>query len=197
MASNSSGTYASDGLLEDITDTVRARGDFKLLLTAMDIDPTVTAFTYSNFAYTTLLPLLSVYANYEGKNNYMLNSSFSGTDTVLGAITPSDAYKLVNQQGRRAALAFAREMTRLEGVLRTRFTTRINTRARRTSLSAVKRPRAPRRNGSRCFWKTPIGNRRRAAQSRRWASADRRTVGASAISSLCVCPSLRTRTAAR
>ncbi len=46
-----------------------------------------------------------IWANYEGKDNYMLNYTFSGHDTGLNVDITEENYKeLVNQEGRKAAI---------------------------------------------------------------------------------------------
>lgn len=64
------------------------------------IPVTVSAYAY---IYTTAI---AFWANYEGKNNFLLNSTFSGTDSNLGEINLQNAYKLMNQEGRKAYLQF-------------------------------------------------------------------------------------------
>lgn len=55
---------------------------------------------------------MAFWANYEGKNNFMLNSTFSGTDTNLGEVTPATANVLLDQEGKKAYLQFYYDLAR-------------------------------------------------------------------------------------
>lgn len=81
--------------------------DFKELLDQMVMDR-ITPMTWAGFSLFYRNQLLnSVWAGYEGRNDFMLNSSFSGVDNTLGEITPANAYLLQKQDGKLAALTAA------------------------------------------------------------------------------------------
>lgn len=80
------------------------------LMDRMVIDQ-YTPFAFSNLDYITLSVLSNVWASYEGKENYELNNSFSGYDTGLKqGINKDNAYLLQQQEGRKAALKFAKDV---------------------------------------------------------------------------------------
>lgn len=56
--------------------------------------------------------LNSLWAQYEGVDNFNLNNTYSGTDSTLGEITPENAYKLMGQEGRLEALEFMEKIAR-------------------------------------------------------------------------------------
>ncbi len=71
----------------------------------------IIPFSFSSFDYILLSALSNVWASYEGKANYELNNTYSGYDTGLKMdITPQKAYLLQGQEGKRAALTFARDL---------------------------------------------------------------------------------------
>ena len=81
--------------------------EFKGLLDRMVIDR-LTPFTWCGFStYYRNEMLFALWAAYEGANDFTLNSTFSGTDSTLGAIDESNAYILQKQQGKLAALTAA------------------------------------------------------------------------------------------
>ena len=49
---------------------------------------------------------MAFWANYEGKNDFLLNSTFKGVDETLGEINYENAWKLSGQEGRKAYLQF-------------------------------------------------------------------------------------------
>lgn len=68
-------------------------------------------FCFSNLDYITLAVLSNVWASYEGKANYELNNTYSGHDTGLDMdIDKDNAYELQKQEGKRAALTFAKNV---------------------------------------------------------------------------------------
>lgn len=79
--------------------------ELKTLMDRMVADR-IIPFTFSSaypYIYDTAM---AFWANYEGKNNFALNSTFKGTDSVLGEINESNAWKLMEQEGRKAYLQF-------------------------------------------------------------------------------------------
>lgn len=94
--------------------------DFKVLLNQM-LNDNITPFTWSGKeTYQRQWGLVSVWANYEGKKNYNLNTTFDGVYNapkgVTGEmkdlkITLDNGYMLQKQYGKLAALTFAREIT--------------------------------------------------------------------------------------
>lgn len=68
----------------------------------------VTPFIWSGGTqYQKVRAYESIWANYEGYDDYMLNFSFNGVDAQLGQITPSTAGKLCEQEGIKAAIKAA------------------------------------------------------------------------------------------
>ena len=74
----------------------------------------ITPFCFSNLGYIIYGIYGAVWAHYEGKNNFDINFTFSGTDSNLGEINanPGTAnfVELQKQEGRRAALTFYNEI---------------------------------------------------------------------------------------
>ncbi len=97
-----------DGKANTIDDHLPATWeDMKILLRVL-IDMDITPFTYSGKekGYQNRW-LSSIWASYEGQNDYNLLTSLSGTDSQFGVITPANAYKLAKQDGKKAALTVA------------------------------------------------------------------------------------------
>lgn len=85
--------------------------DFVLMIDTM-VQYGITPFTWSGmYSWMRTFYLDSVWANYEGINNYMLNRTFEGTDSNLGEINHQNGWKLIQQKGRLAALKMAEKMT--------------------------------------------------------------------------------------
>ncbi len=82
--------------------------EFKNLLDRMVADE-ITPMTIADHEYI-WFSAIAFWAEYEGVNNFMLNSTFEGTDSVLGAVTPETAGKLVGQQGRKAYLQYYKDL---------------------------------------------------------------------------------------
>lgn len=76
----------------------------KLLMDRMLVDK-ITPFTVAQYNYI-MESAIAFYANYEGKANFRLNTTFNGTDSNLGEITEQTAWKLQAQEGRRAYYQF-------------------------------------------------------------------------------------------
>ena len=80
--------------------------DFIKLLQKMKKEG-VIPFTWASTEYQRLYAYESIWANYEGYNDYKLNYTFSGTDAQLGQITPSNAVEVLSdQEGRKAGIQF-------------------------------------------------------------------------------------------
>lgn len=73
----------------------------------MGITPVTWAGAYSGYREWFLD---SIWASYEGLDNFKLNYTFSGTDTTLGEITEENAYILQQQPGKLAALTLAHDI---------------------------------------------------------------------------------------
>jgi len=76
------------------------------LMNTMVSDNTVTPITVSGSMSYITDAAMAFWANYEGKNNFMLNTTYSGTDSNLGEINLANAYLLQQQEGRKAYLQF-------------------------------------------------------------------------------------------
>ncbi len=81
------------------------------LMDAMVLDG-VTPFAFSTLDYITLSSMESFVAMYEGKANYELRSTFSGTHSELGEINLQNAYLLQQAEGKKAGVQFAHDLAR-------------------------------------------------------------------------------------
>lgn len=94
-----------DGVAGTYDDGLPATMDeFKELLGRManqGVFPFIWTGQYSFYADYLLN---SLWAQYEGVDNYNLTNTFEGEDSTLGTITPQNAYKLFEQEGRLKAL---------------------------------------------------------------------------------------------
>lgn len=89
--------------------------DFKELLRTM-VKSGVTPFAWtSEYEFYTGFVLRSIWAQYEGVNDFDLNYTFEGTDEQLGEITPQTGWKLFQQEGLHQALKFVEECMIPEG----------------------------------------------------------------------------------
>ncbi|HEY8443380.1 MAG TPA: extracellular solute-binding protein [Clostridia bacterium] len=101
------GTY-DDGLPTTYT-------EFKKLMTAM-VQKGITPFTFSGMnQYYRMRLLASFWVDYEGKEKFQLNNTFSGQYLFEGQSTPTtitvaNAYELQKQEGKRYALQFGRDL---------------------------------------------------------------------------------------
>ena len=81
--------------------------DFLTLLAGIR-DKGLIPFTWAESPSTYQISRLFnvIWANYEGYDDYMLNYSLSGTDSdpAIGDVTENDYLKLLNQEGRKAAI---------------------------------------------------------------------------------------------
>ncbi|MBQ8658218.1 MAG: extracellular solute-binding protein [Clostridia bacterium] len=75
------------------------------LMNQMVVDK-ITPFTVCSVQDYIISTAVAFYANYEGKNNFLLNSTYSGTDSNLGKIDYTNAYLLQQQEGRKAYFQF-------------------------------------------------------------------------------------------
>ncbi|MBR7110558.1 MAG: hypothetical protein IKC83_01665 [Clostridia bacterium] len=81
--------------------------DMKVLIRAM-ANGGVIPFTWNHNTYTYQTGWLkSIMASYEGKANYELRYNMNGTHSELGEIDKTNAYKLADAEGIRAALTVA------------------------------------------------------------------------------------------
>ena len=81
------------------------------LMNTMLVDD-ITPFAFSGMMYIYTYALAGVWASYEGKADFELNSTMSGVDSDprIGEISLETAYKLQQQQGKKAALKFASDL---------------------------------------------------------------------------------------
>ena len=107
-----SGIYYDADLFEeyeyDVPETYNELIDLMNLMLLDDITP----FAFSGMMYIYTYALAGVWASYEGKADFELNSTFNGIDSDprIGEITLETAYKLQQQQGKKAALKFAYDL---------------------------------------------------------------------------------------
>lgn len=83
--------------------------ELKQLMQRM-VSDSITPFTVANSYPYIVDAAMAFYANYEGKNDFMLNTTFSGTDDEFGDINLQNAYKLQSQAGRKAYLQFYHDL---------------------------------------------------------------------------------------
>lgn len=84
--------------------------EYKALLSYMKYDKGVTPFIWCNDDSYRMGYYYSLWAGYEGKNNFNLNSTGLGEDTHLGAIDDSNVNKLLEQTGRKFGYDVAHEI---------------------------------------------------------------------------------------
>ena len=95
---------SDDGMPNDWT-------TFVVLLTKMK-DKNIVPFTWSfEQSYQRRGFFDAIWANYEGANDFTLNYSFNGTDSQFGAIDDSNFWQLISQEGRKAAIKAAYDVT--------------------------------------------------------------------------------------
>lgn len=97
-------SYDADLFEEKGYEVPETYDDLKELMNRMVADG-ITPLTIGDYPYI-WYAAMAFWANYEGVDNFALNSTFSGTDSNLGEITPETAYKLTEQEGRKAYLQF-------------------------------------------------------------------------------------------
>lgn len=86
--------------------------DFVKLMERM-VSSNITPFTWDiEHGYQVSRVYNQIWANYEGFNDFMLNYTFSGTDSALGEITEDNYLELVNQEGRKAGIKAFYDITR-------------------------------------------------------------------------------------
>ena len=115
---NEDDCWGPNGRADDATDPTCDDGlpatweDFKVLMDTM-VAVGVTPFTWNQNTYTYQTGWLkSVMAQYEGKANYELRYSMNGThsDPEIGAIDKTNAWKLADAEGIRAAVTVAQHI---------------------------------------------------------------------------------------
>lgn len=105
--------FGPDGVENTYDDGLPATWeDFKILLDVL-VSKGITPFTYSakEPGYQNRW-LSSIWASYEGANDYSLLTSLSGNDSQFGTITPENAWQLSKQTGKYAALKVAEYLTK-------------------------------------------------------------------------------------
>lgn len=102
--------YDADLFEEKGYDVPETYDELSALMDQMANQDNITPFAFSSMAYIVDTAFREFHANYEGRNNFYLNSTFSGTDSVLGEITPENAYLLQKQNGKKAAFQFAYDL---------------------------------------------------------------------------------------
>lgn len=102
--------YDADLFEEKGYEVPKTYDELLALMNKMANQDSVTPFTFSSMTYIIDTVLREFHANYEGRNNFYLNSTFKGTDSVLGAINEENAYQLQRQEGKKAAFQFAYDL---------------------------------------------------------------------------------------
>lgn len=109
--SNTTKSLGSDGVESYDDGLPKTWEQFKLLMSTMSSDGIIPlTWAYQPVISYRINPLISMWAQYEGANDFELNYNYSGTDTKLGEITEENAYKLYEQDGRLAALTAAKDI---------------------------------------------------------------------------------------
>ena len=122
-------TYDADLFNEKGYTVPQTYAELKTLMNKMVTD-NVTPFTFcSNEAYI-ISSAFAFWANYEGWNDFLLNSTYTGTDTDIGEINYQNAWKLQNQAGKKAYLQFYYDLAKNDA-----YTTR-QTKGNSTNVSA-------------------------------------------------------------
>ena len=102
--------YDADLFTEKGYNVPKTYTELKTLMNRMVSDG-VTPFTFSQMhEYIIGTAATAMYAQYEGLSNFMLQSTFSGTHSVLGEITLENGYKLQEAGGKYAAVQFMRDL---------------------------------------------------------------------------------------
>lgn len=78
--------------------------DFLKLLEEIRLNYTPFTWAVSPSTYQISRAFNAIWANYEGYDNFMLNYSFKGKDSALGEINENNFTKLLQQEGRKAAI---------------------------------------------------------------------------------------------
>lgn len=85
--------------------------DFIKWIDAM-VGKQITPFTWSGTTdYQRRMAYRYIWANYEGANDYMLNYTFNGVDSQFGQITDANYPTLIGQNGRKAGIKAAKDIT--------------------------------------------------------------------------------------
>ena len=85
--------------------------DFINWMKAM-VGKSITPFTWSgNTDYQRRMAYRYIWANYEGADDYLLNYTFKGDDSQKGEITDANYPLLLEQNGRKAAIKAAKDIT--------------------------------------------------------------------------------------
>lgn len=110
----SAGTDGKSGTYDDGLPATWAQ--FLTLLSAIR-NKGLTPFTWAESPSTYQISRVFniIHANYEGYDDFMLNYSLSGTDNELGEINDSNYDKLLEQEGRKAAIKAFYDITKNAG----------------------------------------------------------------------------------
>ena len=107
---NADDNYGPDGVQNTYDDGLPATfEDMKILIEIM-VANNVIPFTWSTADYRNNW-LMSIWASYEGKNDYRTLVNLNGTDSQFGEINVENAWKLAGQDGREAAIITADYIT--------------------------------------------------------------------------------------
>lgn len=93
--------YDADLFAEKGYSVPQTYSELKILMDRM-VNDGITPFSFSSIQeYIIGNAAIAMAAQYEGVDNFILNSTFSGTHSVLGEITLQNAYKLQETGGKR------------------------------------------------------------------------------------------------
>ena len=104
-------SLGKDGVPETYDDGLPATFDeFKDLLAYMKYENSVMPFIWNTDDAYRMDYLKSVWAGYEGKNDFSINYTFDGTDSQFGKITNENATLLLDQYGKKYAIELCEEI---------------------------------------------------------------------------------------
>lgn len=107
-------TYDADLFEENDYEVPTTYNELIALMDQMaDVD-NITPFTFASTTPYIFSPsFYAIQASYEGKNNFLLNSTLDGYDTGLQMqITKNNGYELQGQMGKKAAIKFVHDLAR-------------------------------------------------------------------------------------
>lgn len=110
-------TYDADLFEEKGYDVPKTYNELIELMNQMSNVDNITPFTFAaTYPYIFSPSFYAIQASYEGKNNFLLNSTLNGFDTGLNMqITKENGYELQGQMGKKAAIKFVYDLASKDG----------------------------------------------------------------------------------
>ncbi len=140
-------TYGPDGVANTYDDGLPATWeDMKILMDVM-VSKGITPFTWTYNYYTYQTQFLnSIFAMYEGKEDFLRRYTMTGADDdpAIGEIDYTNAYKLADQEGLRAAVTVAKHIMSNDQYYskNATYSTQSHTAAQDEFITSVKAPGA-------------------------------------------------------